>query len=81
MNIDDMLTELDELGIPSLNVEWQEKRFILPKVCYITNKRSGWFPKMYVGTRYFGDEFAGFPPDTWLVSHAGLVFAKLASTT
>ena len=31
--------------------EWELKRFILPRMCYVSGKWSGWFPQMYVGTR------------------------------
>ena len=53
---------------------WKKKRFILPRLCYVSLKWTGFFAIMYVGTRYYP---LSNETTTWLVRPEVYLFKKL----
>ena len=62
--------------------EWELRRFILPRLCYSTNKWSGWFPQMCVGTRIPHPNDPSplqrtYKVETWLILPEVFIMKKL----
>ena len=55
-------------------ITWKKKRFILPRMCYVTLKWTGFFPLMYVGTKHYP---LSNDTTTWLVTPEVYIFRVL----